>query len=87
MGNLLRHWQLGAALLALACAWGYNTAQIAFSQERQESVETRVTVVEKAVSEIKQSISSQAATSKAQQQSIDRIDRNIEALLREMRRQ
>jgi hypothetical protein len=91
MGDLTKHWAILVTIASFLVAWGANTAVLRANEAADQKVEDRVVTLEQTVArelaQIKAAQAAQAATSVAQSQSIERIDRNIEALLQEMRRQ
>lgn len=83
--NIRENWPLIAALSAGAVAWGWNTAQIAFSQTSQEKTEQRVAKVEGDITEIKQSLARIDANQRNTSSEVSRIRASLEALVRELR--
>lgn len=93
-----KNWIILAALVAGGVAWGTNTAQLAAAGEQADGNSDKITTLEEKLGSIDRKLTEelndlsraqaeQAVTSRAQQRSIDRIDRNLEALVEALREQ
>lgn len=82
---LVDNWVVLAALVGLGVGWGTTVHRVGAAETAQTQQEQRIQKIEENISKIKEDQAAQRAAADAQKESVQRIDRSLEEILRELR--